>query len=255
MTFTRQPFSNFQTKGSERAATSGHLFGLSKSWALFLCFCLALGFSFLLPARAQAAFGLVNSGGIYTVDTGAGLVFKVDQANGDITSLKFSGVEYQSASANGSLQRPGGRGFAALQRAGNFCALTRFERRGLGRTAPRFWRGGPCARRRSGRGRKSVVALRVGRRSGPGIGGCRNRRYEHPLAVCRGSIMGGCAGPSAPCLICRGNGLKRGRRFHLCPADESAGNLQQNRPAPVEDTPFCGPKSRHPRLRCGSPQL
>lgn len=51
-----------------------------------------------LPLQAPAAFGVVSSGGSYTVDTGAGLVFKVNQSNGDITSLVFNGVEYQSSS-------------------------------------------------------------------------------------------------------------------------------------------------------------
>ncbi len=46
--------------------------------------------------RALAAFGLTSSGGFYTVDTGAGLVFMVEQANGDITSLKYNGTEYQA---------------------------------------------------------------------------------------------------------------------------------------------------------------
>jgi rhamnogalacturonan endolyase len=52
----------------------------------------------LLPARVFGAFGVTSSGGFYTMDTGVGLVFKVDQSNGDITSLNFNGVEYQSTS-------------------------------------------------------------------------------------------------------------------------------------------------------------
>ena len=44
---------------------------------------------------ARAAFGVTNSGGFYTVDSGAGLVFKVDQANGNVTSIKYNNVEYQ----------------------------------------------------------------------------------------------------------------------------------------------------------------
>src|SRR4051794_35449137 len=51
--------------------------------------------AFFIPASLFAAFGLTSSGGFYTVDTGAGLVFKVNQTSGDITSLVFNGVEYQ----------------------------------------------------------------------------------------------------------------------------------------------------------------
>jgi rhamnogalacturonan endolyase len=39
------------------------------------------------------AFGM-TSGGVYTVDTGGGLVFQVNQSSGDITSLNFNGTEY-----------------------------------------------------------------------------------------------------------------------------------------------------------------
>jgi rhamnogalacturonan endolyase len=49
---------------------------------------------------AQGAFGVTSSGGYYTVDTGAGLVFKVNQSNGDITSLKINGTEYQATDKN-----------------------------------------------------------------------------------------------------------------------------------------------------------
>jgi rhamnogalacturonan endolyase len=48
--------------------------------------------------RVFGAFGVTSSGGYYTVDTGGGLVFKVRQTNGDITSLNFNGIEYQSNS-------------------------------------------------------------------------------------------------------------------------------------------------------------
>ena len=53
-----------------------------------------------LPLRASASFGLTSSGGLYTVDTGAGLVFKVNQSNGDVTSIQFNGVEYQATDKN-----------------------------------------------------------------------------------------------------------------------------------------------------------
>lgn len=45
--------------------------------------------------NAHAAFGLTNAGGLYTVDTGAGLVFQVNQTNGNVSSIVYNGVEYQ----------------------------------------------------------------------------------------------------------------------------------------------------------------
>ncbi|BCM92682.1 hypothetical protein IAD21_04564 [Abditibacteriota bacterium] len=79
------------TQRAPRAIASFWANGLG---ALFLL-CWVFGLSLLAPMRGEAAFGLTNSGGYYTVDTGAGLVFKVNQANGDITSLKYNGTEYQ----------------------------------------------------------------------------------------------------------------------------------------------------------------
>jgi len=63
------------------------------------------GVAILLAAvtRAFGAFGVTSSGGVYTVDTGGGLVFKVNQANGDITSLNFHGVEYQATDKNSQI--------------------------------------------------------------------------------------------------------------------------------------------------------
>lgn len=60
----------------------------------------------LAPASAFAAFGLTSTTDFYTVDTGAGLVFKVrrtdngvsTQSAGDIASLVYNGVEYQNQS-------------------------------------------------------------------------------------------------------------------------------------------------------------
>lgn len=70
----------------------------------FITSCLLLLAVLLLPASSRAAFGLTTTTDLYTVDTGAGLVFSVrrtdpsnnTQAAGDISSLKFNGVEYQN---------------------------------------------------------------------------------------------------------------------------------------------------------------
>ncbi|MDQ3812641.1 MAG: polysaccharide lyase family protein, partial [Armatimonadota bacterium] len=69
---------------------------------LWLAVCLSL----FAPARADAAFGLTSDTNFYTVDTGAGLVFKVrrtdngssTQSAGEIASLVYNGVEYQDTS-------------------------------------------------------------------------------------------------------------------------------------------------------------
>jgi len=58
-------------------------------------------------ASATASFGLTTSSSYYTVDTGAGLVFKVrrgdysasTQAPGDIASMVYQGVEYQDVTS------------------------------------------------------------------------------------------------------------------------------------------------------------
>ncbi|KAI1098730.1 polysaccharide lyase family 4 protein [Jackrogersella minutella] len=52
----------------------------------------------LLSKGAIAAFGLTTTSDKYKVDTNGGLVFEVNRANGDITSLQFNGVEYQGNS-------------------------------------------------------------------------------------------------------------------------------------------------------------
>ncbi len=48
-------------------------------------------------------FGVSSGGGVYTVDTGAGLVFKVNQSNGDVTSIQYHGVEYQATDKNSQI--------------------------------------------------------------------------------------------------------------------------------------------------------
>ncbi|KAI0714553.1 polysaccharide lyase family 4 protein [Earliella scabrosa] len=51
-----------------------------------------------LVTPSLAAFGLTESGNSWTVDTNAGLVFTVERTSGDITSLKFNGIEAQDSS-------------------------------------------------------------------------------------------------------------------------------------------------------------
>ncbi|KAF2870633.1 Rhamnogalacturonase B, N-terminal-domain-containing protein [Massariosphaeria phaeospora] len=48
-----------------------------------------------LTRGASAAFGLTSTSTRFKVDTDGGLVFEVNRSNGDITSLKYNGIEYQ----------------------------------------------------------------------------------------------------------------------------------------------------------------
>ena len=58
--------------------------------------------SLLAPRPARAAFGYTDNGAAYVVDTGAGLVFQVDKASGDISSIVFNGIEYKGPSGKGT---------------------------------------------------------------------------------------------------------------------------------------------------------
>jgi len=54
------------------------------------------------PASAATAFGYTSSGGYYTVSTGAGLTFKINQSTGGMTSLNINGTELQPSGTNES---------------------------------------------------------------------------------------------------------------------------------------------------------
>lgn len=56
---------------------------------------LALGAPVIASAAASTAFGYTDDGTNYVVGTGAGLVFKVDHTNGDLSSFVYGGTEYQ----------------------------------------------------------------------------------------------------------------------------------------------------------------
>jgi rhamnogalacturonan endolyase len=62
-----------------------------------------LAVTLLLPIRASASFGVSNFSGSYVVDTGAGLVFKVSQTSGDITSIQYNGIEYRATDKNSQI--------------------------------------------------------------------------------------------------------------------------------------------------------
>ena len=72
-----------------------------------------------------ASFGLTNSGGFYTVTTGAGLVFKIRQSTGGMTSLNINGTELQPSGTNESHVESGlPSPTVSAQQNGNFIIIT-----------------------------------------------------------------------------------------------------------------------------------
>jgi rhamnogalacturonan endolyase len=70
-------------------------------WSLELgVWSFGLGILFISASPSLAAFGVSSVSGSYIVDTGAGLVFRVNQTSGDITSIQFNGIEYQATDKN-----------------------------------------------------------------------------------------------------------------------------------------------------------
>src|SRR5690348_631211 len=94
------------------------------STAAVLAACLA-GTGAVASAAHAAAFGFTSSGGFYTVDTGAALVFKINQSNGDLTSLKFNGTELQNLSRFSHVESGLGSGTSVTARqTGNLIVIT-----------------------------------------------------------------------------------------------------------------------------------
>ncbi|KAI0756084.1 polysaccharide lyase family 4 protein [Daedaleopsis nitida] len=73
----------------------------------------------VLVTPAFAAFGLTTSGSSWTVDTDGGLVFTVNSANADITSLKFNGVEAQDQTKHSQISSGLGSATCTNARTGN----------------------------------------------------------------------------------------------------------------------------------------
>ena len=78
------------------------------------------------PAAAAAtAFGYTNSGGYYTVSTGAGLTFKIHQSTGGMTSLNINGTELQPSGTNESHVESGiPSPTVSAQQTGNYIIIT-----------------------------------------------------------------------------------------------------------------------------------
>jgi rhamnogalacturonan endolyase len=77
------------------------------------------------PAEAATAFGYTSSGGYFTVSTGAGLTFKINQSDGDMTSLNYNGVEMQDQSSFSQVESGLGSGATVTAaQAGNYIVIT-----------------------------------------------------------------------------------------------------------------------------------
>ncbi len=76
-------------------------------------------------ATAATAFGYTNSGGYYTVSTGAGLTFKIHQSTGGMTSLNINGTELQASGTNESHVESGiPSPTVTAQQTGNYIIIT-----------------------------------------------------------------------------------------------------------------------------------
>ncbi|KAG8942971.1 hypothetical protein FRC00_011468, partial [Tulasnella sp. 408] len=75
---------------------------------------------------AQAAFGYTSSGGYWTVDAGSAnsLVYKVNQASCDITSLVYIGVDYQYTSQYSHISSGLGSVSSSITTIGDYIKIT-----------------------------------------------------------------------------------------------------------------------------------
>jgi rhamnogalacturonan endolyase len=82
-------------------------------------------FSLATPARAATAFGYTSSGGYFTVSTGAGLTFKINQSDGDMTSLNYNGTELQDQSSFSQVESGLGSGASVTAgQTGDYIVIT-----------------------------------------------------------------------------------------------------------------------------------
>jgi rhamnogalacturonan endolyase len=79
----------------------------------------------IAPASAATAFGYTSSGGYYTVSTGAGLTFKINQSTGGMTSLNLGGTELQPSGTNESHVESGlPSATVSARQTGNYIIVT-----------------------------------------------------------------------------------------------------------------------------------
>jgi rhamnogalacturonan endolyase len=77
------------------------------------------------PAKAATAFGYTSSGGYFTVSTGAGLTFKINQSDGDMTSFNYNGTETQDQSSFSQVESGLGSGASiSAYQSGDYIVIT-----------------------------------------------------------------------------------------------------------------------------------
>ncbi|KAF8999073.1 polysaccharide lyase family 4 protein [Cyathus striatus] len=69
---------------------------------MFLKALVSCAWLFNVLVSSASAFGLTESGNSYIVDTSAGLIFTVQKTTGDVTSMKFNGIETQDSGSKKS---------------------------------------------------------------------------------------------------------------------------------------------------------
>ncbi|KAG8782003.1 hypothetical protein FRC15_007716 [Serendipita sp. 397] len=84
---------------------------------------LALGL-LALPSTVFAAFGITSSSGVVTVDSGAGLVIKINSSNGDITSIVYSSKQLQDSSKFTHISSGLGSVTTTTSVSGNYAKVT-----------------------------------------------------------------------------------------------------------------------------------
>ncbi len=66
-----------------------------EQYARFISIAFGLAMYLMFARQASAAFGFTDDGSHWVVDTGGGLVFKVQKSNSDLASMVYNGNEYQ----------------------------------------------------------------------------------------------------------------------------------------------------------------
>ncbi len=85
--------------------------------------CVAASAALLAPGRANAAFGVTSSGGFYTVNNGANLVFKIRQSDGSMTSCQYKGTELNDQSKASQIASGLGSATVTSTTSGNFITI------------------------------------------------------------------------------------------------------------------------------------
>jgi len=85
--------------------------------------CVAASATLLAPGRANAAFGVTSSGGYYTVNNGANLVFKIRQSDGSMTSCQYKGTELNDQSKASQIASGLGSATVTAATSGNYITI------------------------------------------------------------------------------------------------------------------------------------